>query len=201
MYLGQDRRVRADRGAVRDVRASLHEGAVLGGAAGRSRRRRRDEIVLTRRGAVAARSAVGLPLPPALPLRHGAVLARRRRRSRRWRRTTWWPATCTSSCPESEIRRPGGRVAGSRRGRRGEPGEGCRHADGSPERRERGSRGPPIPQRGLGCRPVDRWRRAHPAEQRRWEAGSPSVVTAALRGLAPPPPPEPATRPSRSANL
>ena len=60
----------------RDAEASLHRGAVLGGAAEPSRRAARGDHPAGR-GAEPAEPAGRLPLPSALPARHGALRHRR----------------------------------------------------------------------------------------------------------------------------
>ncbi len=75
MYLGRIVEYADTDVAVPEPAPSVYQGALRGGPAGRPGRaaRRHDP---ERRGALADRSAVRLPLPPALPVRDGAVLAR-----------------------------------------------------------------------------------------------------------------------------
>ncbi len=92
---GQDRRARRRRGRRVAPQASVHPGAVLGGAAARSGRAAGGDH-LERRDSEPARSAAGLPLPHALPSRDGADAAGT---TRRWRRraAASSPATSTRS--------------------------------------------------------------------------------------------------------
>ena len=79
MYLGKIVEYGPTERAVRQCRAPLHEGAVLRRIAAAPGRARGGDRA-GRRGAVAAQPALGLPLPHALPVRHGAAARARSRR-------------------------------------------------------------------------------------------------------------------------
>ena len=75
MYLGPHRRIRAHRSGLRLAEPSVHRGADVGGTQARRRQRERTDPAQGR-GAVAAESAVGMPLPD--PVLEGDRRLRRR---------------------------------------------------------------------------------------------------------------------------
>ena len=92
----QDRRAGADRRAVRATAASLYRGPAVGGAgAGPEAALEADRA--RGRGRRPGQSAVGLPLPPALPLTPSSAAGRRSRRCASSRAAIWRAAIAPRS--------------------------------------------------------------------------------------------------------